>query len=515
MRWSPAKYASRASSGCATCGSPYAEGDPTVYDGEKRATIRCSKCPDLSPQDQREIARIVESAKAKAATAKENLERAKESAGDWRVYIEQAGDNLGIAIPMIGAHEGIAADCRRHGIAVSSLIAAFVHMAASDVTRRNCTVASWMSAAQNCAEWGLLPTTAGDTPVYLFCRDTKSMRLSCERTRWGYATQIARALPDSEIVVGWTFQPEALLGDLASRIRDRKPGAQEQADQIRADLEKRAGGIDPDQAALAAGLRAYFDDNRAFPDEHKGALARAGKAAPEGPLRDGLRAIYARKPLTEEQREAVMEARMDLDAGGSSLTPAEESLLAALRLPGWHLYPWYLAAGPAEERTIEWSPPSFALWQRPPMNPRRLDGVPSVWWCRLTFTDGTLRREIGFELARDQVYERALAGKTVALSSTGLLVPASEKQTPWIDWHGEMGAVKTLREMLKAHPVLFERLRAHVGALEEESVIEGETVPTVGVDHLRRVRQIEEQTHLPDFEPVSEKTAVQQEVGAK
>lgn len=505
MRWSAALY-----SGTCRCGRRYEAGAPTIYDSAAKQTVRCGSCPDLSPEEQRAAAKIVETAKAKEAAAAENLRRAQEGAGDLKSYISLAGTNLGIALPMIAAHEGIAADCARHGLAVSSLIAALVHMAAADATRSACTVGSWMSAAQQCAEWGLLPTTAGDTPVYIYCRDPRSNRLSCERTRWGYATQIARALPDAEIVTGWTFQPEAILGDLAQRIRDRKPGAAEEAEALRARLEARAGGLDEDQTQIVEALRRWLIEDRPLSNDLRPALIRLGKdPACPAEIKPALRKML--RPAEEcppENMAALQDYMEDLESRTSGLTPAEESLLSALRLPGWTDYLWYIAAGPEKERTIEWSPPSYALWSRPPMNPRRLDGVPVVWWVRLTFTDGTTRREIGFELERADVYERACAGKTVVLTSAGLLQPATEKQTPWMDWHGEMGTVKTIREMLKAHPVLFERLRAHVGALDED-LIETKPAPLIGVEHLRAARQIEQQDRAPDFEPVSERVAVE------
>lgn len=504
MRFSAAPFPGRC-----RCGASYAKGTPTAYDGAQKATVRCAACPDLTPAEQRDVARLVESARAAERAEEDRLARAREAAGDLAAYIDSAGPGLGTAIPLIAAHPGILADCARHRIDPRSLISALVMLAVADGSRAACTPESWEMVARQCAEWGLVPTSAQDTPVYVFCRDTKSRRLSCERTRWGYAEQIVRALPDASLVSGWTFPAEALLGDLAARIRARNPGAQEEADKLRADLERRAGALDADQMALAEGFRAYFDEDRPFPVESRPALARAGKTA-DGVLRDAYRAIYAGRPLDPDQRDAVMDARMDLDATSSSLSPPEESLLAALRLPGWHLHPWYQAAGPAEERSIEWSPPSYALWSRPPMDPTRITGVPSVWWARLTFTDGGTRREIGFEFDRDRVYERACAGKTVVLTSSGLLQQASEKQTPWLTWHGEMGAVKAIRELLKSHPTLLTRLRSAVGAIEDEDLAEDASpAPLVGVEHLRAVRQIAEGAPGEEIEPMPERVPVE------
>ena len=118
-RWYPAKYAGK----CA-CGASFPETTPSIYDGDAKRTIRCASCPDLTTQERREVERILLAADAKARDAAENARRAAEAPADVREYIRLAGPNLGVAIPMIRAHIGIEADCRRHGIAVDTLVSA-------------------------------------------------------------------------------------------------------------------------------------------------------------------------------------------------------------------------------------------------------------------------------------------------------------------------------------------------------------------------------------------------------
>lgn len=484
-RFSPSRFDVRC-----VCGAQVAKDTPAVYDGEVKKTVRCASCPDLTGAEKREIDRVNAAEETKRRNAAENERRARESAGDVSEYIKLAGPTFALAVPMIRADAGILADCARHSIEVDTLVSSLLHLSAAEVTRANCSTPSWHAVAVQCAAWGLIPTLGADTPVYVFCRDTKLGKLSAERTRWGFALQISRALDDAQLHAGWVFAPEAILGDLARRITAGKAEARAEADALRARLEARAGETDPDRIALASGFRAYFDEDRAFPIEHKPALARAGKVADE-PLRGALRAVYGAMTLTPEQREELITLRMDLDAVGSSLRPDEAALLAALQMPDWTSHLWYTASGPAEERSIEYAPPSLALWPRPPMDVRRIDGVPVVWWARLRYTENGVRKELGFELSRTAVYERAVAGNTVTISSAGLLVKASANQSPWLTWHGEMGAVKCIREMLKANPTLLmnARLSAAIGTIEDEAVIEGERAPVVGVDHLRERRK--------------------------
>lgn len=517
LRWYPARFAGR----CATCSSSFPEGTPAVYDGEAKKTTRCALCPDLNPAERRDVEKITLAAAAKLAAAEENKRRAAEAPEDLAALIERAGANLGSVLQQIGGHSGIAADLARHGIAVDTLVSALVHLAAADSTRSACRPDSWMAAAQDCARWGLIPTAAQDSPVYLFCRDTKAQKLACERTRWGFATQIARGLPDGEIVCGWTFREEALLGELAERVRSRQLGAQEEAQALRARLEAKKGERTADQEALAAGFLAWFTLDLPWPQESRGALLRLGKASSNEIEKSAYRHVLRREPVSDEERAHLQDLREDLEAVVEGLTAAEESLLAALRLPNWSSYGWYQASGEENERTIGWQPPSYALWERPPMDPTRLDGVPVVWWARLTYTEADGKtREIGFELSRRAVYERACAGGQVALSSAGLLVNAknSTSAPAWLTWHGECGEPKVIRELLKANPMLFERFKALAAEVEisDEAVIEGETLAVVGRDHLAAVRkQIGENAPVEDFAAETERLRQKERVGAQ
>lgn len=509
--WTASKYDGRC-----LCGATYAATDPIVYDATAKRTTLCGACA-TEPADRSAVTRLRAAAEAKRREAEANAARAAEAPTDLAILADRAGASLTSMIPIMRAHPGIAADCRRHGIVVDTLVSSLVHLAAADVSRANCTPGSWLAAAEQCAAWGLIPTAGADTPVYLFCRDRQAGKLSAERTRYGLAIQLARALDDCKIEVGWVFAPEALLGDLAARIRAHEPGAVERATALRADLERRAGTMDADRIALRAAFVAFFDDDRRVPSELRPALARAGKDAPDGLLREGLRAMYAGKPPTPEQRDALTDYRMDLDVEGSSLSAADTALLAALQLPGWEKYPWYVASGDTLDRDITWAIPSEALWTRPSMDWRREDGCPRVWWASVEYTDAHgVRIRSGMELARDRFYERACAGKTVRLTSAGLLEPTGEKESHILTWHGEAGTAKALREWLKAHPTLLEsaRVRAFIGTLDDEQIIEGTSAPVVGREHLRAVRQLVDQGAAPDYAAEGERLAQREAVVA-
>lgn len=524
--WSAAKFLGN----CRTCKTTIAEGDPQVLgevDG-KRAPVRCGKCPDLTPEEKGQAERARARGAAKAVHQASDAQRRDKPASSADELTERTG-TLAAAAGSIIAAPSIRSHLAAHGLSVRDLLSSFGVLAAASTALSECSVESWIAAADQCARWGLLPRVGSASPVYLVPR---AKQVRAEKTSKGDLEILRRAGVCSEYAEGWTFACEARLGELAARLRDpeTRAEARAEADTLRQGLLRRAATLTVEEQEGIAVIGWYLQTGGAklAEKEHRTPIARLGKAIKEAgeaaspearAIVDILRALLASPPpasgeLTPEARKALDAYRLSLEEQSSGLNADEEAMLAALTLPRWEQYGWYSRPKPAKRpdetdeehgqrpRLLVFDLPDPSLWARPVLDYRKT--VPVVWWVRLRgYRDLTAELSETTELAhvmdRKAVYDRAVSGKTVRINSQGLLQLAGD-DSPWCGpYHGEMGCSKVLRNAVSRGVVaITEALRQTMGPLVEyDQPGEARVTGIRGV--LDRARQIEAGNTAPDL----------------